>query len=113
MWQKVAKFKGAEYFRKALYKIDFLLHCSPVDENGGVLGPLFPEVHNHHVEGDVFFLAPHGQVSDLLPIECLVVVGDQANFCCVIGKCYDGVGVVSGQAVMREQGACTPEGPLC
>ena len=21
MWQKVAKFKGAEYFRKALYKV--------------------------------------------------------------------------------------------
>jgi hypothetical protein len=23
MWQKVAKFKGAEYFRKALYILDF------------------------------------------------------------------------------------------
>ena len=44
---------------------------------------LFPVVHNHllcldHVEGEVVVLAPHGQVSDLLPIGCLVVVGDQA-----------------------------------
>ena len=35
-----------------------LLHCSPVDENGGVLSPLFPVVHNRllcldHVEGEV------------------------------------------------------------
>ena len=55
--------------------------CSPVDENGGVLCPLFPVVHNHllcldHIEGEVVVLAPHGQVSDLLPIGCLV--GDQA-----------------------------------
>ena len=59
-----------------------LLHYSPVDENGGVLGPLFPVVHNNllcldHVEGEVVVLAPHGQVSDLLPIGCLAVVGDQ------------------------------------
>ena len=60
-----------------------LLHCSPVDENGGVLVPLFPVVHNHllcidHVEGEVVVLAPHGQGSDFLPIGCLVIVGDQA-----------------------------------
>ena len=59
-----------------------LLHYSPIDENGGVLGPPFPVVHNHllcldHVEGEVVVLAPHGQVSDLLPIGCLVIVGDQ------------------------------------
>ena len=51
--------------------------------NGGVLGPLFPIVHNYHfcldhVEGEVVVLAPHGQVSDL-PIGCLVIVGDQAT----------------------------------
>ena len=56
-----------------------LLHCSPVDENGGALGPLFPVVYNYplcldHVEGEVVVQAPHGQVSDLLPIVCLVVV---------------------------------------
>ena len=61
-----------------------LLPCSPLDENGGVLGPLFPVVHNHllcldQVEGEVVVLAPHGQVSDLFPIGCLVVVGDQAT----------------------------------
>ena len=40
-----------------------LLHYKPIDENGGVLGPLFPVVHNHllcldHVEGEDV-LAPH------------------------------------------------------
>ena len=61
-----------------------LLHYSPVDENGCVLGPL-PLVHNHlicldHVEGEVFVLAPHCLVC--LPIGCLIVVGDQAYHCC-------------------------------
>jgi hypothetical protein len=37
-----------------------------------VLDPPFPVVHNHllcldHVEGEVVVLAPHSQVSDLLP----------------------------------------------
>ena len=53
-----------------------------------------------HVE--VVVLVPHGQVSDFLPIGCLV--GDQAYHCCVIGKLNDGVGVVPGCAVMSEQG---------
>ena len=58
-----------------------LLHYSPVDENGGLLGPPFPVVHNQllcldHVEGEVVVLAPHGQVSDLLPIGRLIIVGD-------------------------------------
>jgi hypothetical protein len=56
-----------------------LLHYDPIDENGGVLGPPFLLVHSHllcldQVEGEVVVLAPHGQVSDLLPIGCLVVV---------------------------------------
>ena len=40
-----------------------LLHCSPVDENGGVPHLLFPVVHNHllclgHLEGEVLVMAP-------------------------------------------------------
>ena len=59
-----------------------LLHYSPVDENGGVLGPPFPVVHNHllcpdHIEEEVVILALHGKVFDFLPIGCLVVVADQ------------------------------------
>ena len=86
-----------------------LLHCSPVDENGGVLCPPFPVVHNNllcldDVEGEVVVLAPHGQVSDLLPICCLIVVGDQAYHCCVISILNDGVGVMPGRAVMNEKG---------
>ena len=78
-----------------------LLHYRPVNENGGVLGPPFPVVHNHllcldHVEGEVIVLAPHGQVFYLLPIGCLVIVGDQAYHCCVIGKLINGVVVVPG-----------------
>jgi hypothetical protein len=66
---------------------------------GGVLSPLFPVVHNHllcldHVEGEIVVLAPHGQVSDLLPVSCLVVDGDQAYHCCVISKLNDGVLVI-------------------
>jgi hypothetical protein len=30
MWQKVAKFKGAEYFRKALYIYIFSIHQAAV-----------------------------------------------------------------------------------
>ena len=82
---------------------------SPIDENGGVLSPPFPVVHNHllcldHVEGEVVVLAPHGQVSSCREEFSLIVVGDQAYHCCVIGKLNDGVGVVPGQAVMSEQG---------
>ena len=42
--------------------------------------------------------------SDLLPIGCFIVVGDQAYHCCVISKPNDGVGVMPGRAVMNEQG---------
>ena len=64
-----------------------LLHYSLVHENGGVLGPPFPVVHNHlicldDVEGYVVILAPPGQVSDL-----------QAYHCCVICKLNYDVGV--------------------
>ena len=46
---------------------------------GGVLGPPFLVVHNHllcldQVKGKVVVLAPHGQVSDLLPIVSLLLV---------------------------------------
>ena len=49
-------------------------------------------------------LATHGQVSDLLPIDCLIVVGDQAYHRYVVCKPNDGVGVMLGHAVMGEQG---------
>ena len=73
-----------------------LLHYSPVDENGGVLGPPFPVVYNHllslgYVEGEVVILAPPGQVSDFLPIGCLVIVSDtvvsSANVMMVLESC--------------------------
>ena len=65
----------------------------------GVLGPRFPVVHNH------FLCLDHVEVSDLLPLGCLIVVGDQAYHCCVICKLNDGAGLVRGHAVKGEQGA--------
>ena len=49
-------------------------------------------------------LAPPGQVSNLLPIGCLVIVYDQAYHCCDVCKLNDGVGVIPGHPVMGEQG---------
>ena len=45
----------------------------------------------------------HTVRSELIPIGCLVVVGDQAYHCCVFSKLNDGVGVVPARAVMGEQ----------
>ena len=69
---------------KELEALTVLLY-SPVDENGGVLGPPFPVVHNHllcldHVAGEVVVLAPHGQVSAYREKVSLVV--DQAYRSC-------------------------------
>ena len=52
----------------------------------GECSVLFFLDHNHvlcldQIEGEVVVLAPHGQVSDLLPIGCLVIVSDQAYHC--------------------------------
>jgi hypothetical protein len=57
-----------------------------------------------HIEGEVVVLALHCQVSDLLPIGCLIAVGDQAYHCCVVRKLNDGVGVMFGHTVVGEQG---------
>ena len=59
------------------------LHYSPVDVNLCLFVPPLPLVHDQllcldHVEGKVVDLAPHCQVSDLIPIGCLIFVGDQA-----------------------------------
>ena len=56
-----------------------LIHYSFVNENVGMLGPPFHVVRNHllyldHIEGEVVVVAPHRQVADLLPTDCLVFV---------------------------------------
>ena len=73
------------------------LHYSPVDVNGGVFGHPFPAVPDHllclaHIEGEIIVLAPHCQVSDLLPIGCVIVIVDQtvvssANLMMVLESC--------------------------
>ena len=72
-----------------------------------VYSDALPVVHDHllcldHVEDEVVILVPHCQVSDLLPIGCLIIVGHQAYHGCVVGKLNDGVGVILGHAVMGE-----------
>ena len=71
------------------------LHYSPVDENGGVFGPLFPVVHDQllglaDVEEEVAVLVPHYQVSDLLAIGCVIrptAVMSSANLMMVVEAC--------------------------
>jgi hypothetical protein len=63
-----------------------LLHYSSIDMNWGLRDPPLPIVHNHllcldHVEGEVVILAPHCQVSDLLPTGCLIFVSETAYNC--------------------------------
>ena len=60
-----------------------LLHYSPIDVIGGLFGPPFPVGHDQllclaHIEGEDVVLAPHCQVSDLLPIGCIIVKSNQA-----------------------------------
>ena len=61
--------------------------------DGGVLPPS-PEVHDQlhcfvDVEGEVIYLATLLQGSHLLPVRCLVVVGNQAYHCRVFCKLDD------------------------
>ena len=58
-----------------------LLHCGPINVDGGVLPLMFPEVYDQFlcfvdVEGEVIFLAPLCQGPHLLPVGCQVIVGN-------------------------------------
>jgi hypothetical protein len=69
--------------------------------------PPFPVVHNQllrlaDIEGEVDVLAPHCQVTDHLPIGCLTVVSDQANYRCDVSKLEDGVRVMRSHSVVGE-----------
>ena len=75
-------------------KAFYLLHHGPIDVEGGVLSLLFPEVHNQllrfvDVEGEVIFLVPLRQGPHLFPLGCLVIVDNQAYYCCVVCKLDD------------------------
>ena len=48
MWQKVAKFKGAEYFRKALY---YIVACESIHPRG-----IFPILLPYNLELKYIFL---------------------------------------------------------
>ena len=70
------------------------LHCIPVNVDGGMLLFLSPEVHDQHlhfvdIEGEVIFLAPLRQGPHFLSVGCLVIVGNQAYYCCVVCKLDD------------------------
>ncbi len=66
---------------------------------------LCPEVHHRllglvDVEGEVVLLTPFSQVTHLLSVGRLIVVGDQAYHRCVVSKFVDDVGAVLGCTVM-------------
>jgi hypothetical protein len=80
----------------------------------GACVALFPVVNDKHlcladVEGKVVVLAPHWQVTDLVLIGCLTVVGDQAYHRLVVSKLNYSVEDRCSYAIMGEQGA--QEGP--
>ena len=84
------------------------LHYSPIDVDGGVIAPPFHLDHDQllclaDVKGEVVVLAPDCQVSDLLPLGCLIVASDQSYHRHAAGK-LDDAGVVCGNAVLVEQG---------
>ena len=68
----------------------------PLMSMGRLFGHPFPVVHCRllcldYIEREVVVLAPHCQVSDLLLIGCLIIVGDQAYHACVVNKLNDGL----------------------
>ena len=65
-----------------------LLHSGPIDADKGVFPLLFPDqlLCFVDVEGNFSFLAPLRQSPHLLPSGCLIIVGNQAYYCCVICK---------------------------
>jgi hypothetical protein len=76
---------------------------APIDVDG-VFAPPSPVVHYQllclaDVDGEVVDLKPHCQVYDLLPIGCLIIIGDQSYHYRVARKLEDGVGVVRDHAV--------------
>ena len=90
------------------------LHYNPVDGNRDVVGPPFPVVYDQllcltDVEGEVVVLAPHCQVTDILPICRLVVgnhaysntVGSSANLMMVLKSCTATQSWVNKQGVQE------------
>ena len=73
-----------------------LLHCSPIDVDGGVLVPLFPVVH-----GQLLCLADVNGEKGCCPGTTLP--GDQFYHRCDVRKLDYGVGVVGGHAVVGEE----------
>ena len=69
---------------------------SAVDVDGGVLSLLSLDVYDQllsfvDVEGEVIFLAPLLQGPHLLPVGRLIIVGNQAFFCCIQSNKGDSV----------------------
>ena len=107
---------GVQRPRKILGEVDpqeleagDTLDLNSLDLDGSVCVSIgSPEVHDDLlgllcVYGQVVISAPGCQVLDLLPVGCLIVVGDEADHRCVVCK-FDGVGAVHWFAVVGEEG---------
>jgi len=72
--------------------------------------PRLPHIYYHllHlvcIEGEIIFITPRHQTVHLPPVGCFILPSDAANHCIVISELQDNVILVSGDAVMGEQGA--------
>ena len=78
------------------FKVIDHFHSSPVDEDGDVSSLVPPVFHKVlcfvNIEGEVVYLAPRRQSAYLLPIVCLISVGNQCYCCCEVSELEDGVG---------------------
>ena len=91
------------------FKGEHPLHTVPIDVQRGWFPFVFPEVYHHllcfaGIEQSVVFRTPFCQPVDLIPVRSLIPSTDEADDCGVICKLNDGIGGVSGCAVMCVQG---------
>ena len=85
------------------------LHSSTIDGQWWVFGLASLEVNNNllgfaDIQQEVVVSAPHGQKVDLLPVEGLVVLGDETHQSCIVRKLHHVISVVGWCAVMSQQG---------
>ena len=69
-------------------KTFYLLHCCPVNVYRGVF-PLLSTIIYFVLLTLSEWLTPHSDGPHLLPVGCLVVVGNQAYHCCDVCKLHD------------------------
>ncbi len=75
------------------------LHSRTIDGQRSMLSVHSPEVNNNllrllHIQREIVFTAPPGQVAHLAPVVCLISVANETHHSCVIRKLNEQVRVV-------------------